>query len=599
MTATSSGGDRAGLGRGPLTRWLPVLWQAPARPPAAVPFPVGAATTPAGFTRRVVLSCRRLTVPAAVFAIAHQVGEALVPVVMGLAIDRALETGDPVQLIAWLLVLGLVFLGLALSARFAAQLTALAAQLVQHRLRSTLSTSVLHRPDRTVRESDGAILSTTTTDVTRLATGVGLGVHPVGELAGIAFVAVALVMIHWPLGLAVALGAPVVVWLMGALSGPFSRSRRTYQALLAKTVGRATDLVAGYRVVKGVRAEDEAAERYRRASREALAGAERNIGSLGVYLAGSNTISGVFVAGVAGLAGFFALNGQITIGELIAAAGLTQALIPPLTMLTANAGAAWAGALASGGRVLDLLTEATPAPASSSSSPDRAHPAPVATLAPVPTVELCVPEHELVRIEPGEMVGLRTDDRTAAGIAGALLDPYAARDAGRVTAVQVTVDGVAARQVDRAAYRSRVVVSPHVATLFSGTIAENVDLPDGPPDLRAAAVRAAACDDFVAAAPDGIDSQVGENGNRLSGGQRQRVALARALASDAAVLVLHDPTTAVDSVTEAAIADRLRDVRNGRSTVVIASSPTLLGACDRVVELHPTGDRDRTEVTAP
>jgi ABC-type multidrug transport system fused ATPase/permease subunit len=97
----------------------------------------------------------------------------------------------------------------------------------------------------------------------------------------------------------------------------------------------------------------------------------------------------------------------------------------------------------------------------------------------------------------------------------------------------------------------------------------------------AAAVLAAACDDFAA----DLDVSVGEGGNRLSGGQRQRVALARALASDAPVLVLHDPTTAVDSVTEHAIAGRLRGVRAGRSTLLISSSPALLGCCDRVVDL--------------
>ncbi len=85
-----------------------------------------------------------------------------------------------------------------------------------------------------------------------------------------------------------------------------------------------------------------------------------------------------------------------------------------------------------------------------------------------------------------------------------------------------------------------------------------------------------------------LDRPVGENGNRLSGGQRQRVALARALASDAPVLVLHDPTTAVDSVTEQAVAARLPGMRAGRSTLLIASSPALLGCCDRVVDLALT-----------
>lgn len=89
--------------------------------------------------------------------------------------------------------------------------------------------------------------------------------------------------------------------------------------------------------------------------------------------------------------------------------------------------------------------------------------------------------------------------------------------------------------------------------------------------------------DVAAALPGGLDATLGERGRSLSGGQRQRVALARALASEAPVLVLHDPTTAVDAVTEARIATLVRQLRAGRTTIVITSSPALLAAADRVV----------------
>ena len=101
----------------------------------------------------------------------------------------------------------------------------------------------------------------------------------------------------------------------------------------------------------------------------------------------------------------------------------------------------------------------------------------------------------------------------------------------------------------------------------------------------------------VVSASVGVDENVGESGNRLSGGQRQRLALARALVRDTPVLVLHDPTTAVDSVTEQTISSRLRAIRANRSTLIITSSPALLSACDRVVSLGAMnpghGDEDR------
>ena len=129
-------------------------------------------------------------------------------------------------------------------------------------------------------------------------------------------------------------------------------------------------------------------------------------------------------------------------------------------------------------------------------------------------------------------------------------------------------------------------VSAHEAELFDGSLGDNVRAA-APQDAAAervdAALAAADVADVAAALPGGLDGALGERGRSLSGGQRQRVALARALAADAAVLVLHDPTTAVDAVTEARIAARLRGLRAGRTTIVVTSSPALLAAADRVV----------------
>lgn len=113
----------------------------------------------------------------------------------------------------------------------------------------------------------------------------------------------------------------------------------------------------------------------------------------------------------------------------------------------------------------------------------------------------------------------------------------------------------------------------------------NVDLGRVTPERANAALTAAGCDELIDGLPDGASTEVGEEGSALSGGQRQRVALARALAAETPVLVLHDPTTAVDSVTEAEIALRLKDFRARRTTVVITDSPAFRAVADRVVEL--------------
>jgi putative ABC transport system ATP-binding protein len=96
---------------------------------------------------------------------------------------------------------------------------------------------------------------------------------------------------------------------------------------------------------------------------------------------------------------------------------------------------------------------------------------------------------------------------------------------------------------------------------------------------------ASGADEVGRVLPGGTASVLAERGSNLSGGQRQRVALARALHADATVLVLHDPTTAVDTVTEARIAAGIKEIRRGRTTILVTTSPALLAVTDRVVVL--------------
>ena len=107
----------------------------PAEPVPTPPIRVDENTTARQLTVRTIFAARRLTVPAAVLMIGHQVGEALVPVVMGLAIDRAIATHDGAQLVLWIVVLGAVFTMLSFSFRFGSRIGLLGMQAVQHQLR--------------------------------------------------------------------------------------------------------------------------------------------------------------------------------------------------------------------------------------------------------------------------------------------------------------------------------------------------------------------------------------------------------------------------------------------------------------------------------
>ena len=535
--------------------------RAPSEPIVTRPMRVDAATTPASLTRQVLLGCRRYSLPAGALSITHQLGEALVPVLMGIAIERAVSSGDIRELLLWLAVLAADFVLLSFSWRFGSRLAELAMLVVQHNLRSLVVEHLLLRPGGRRRTSDapGVALSLATSDVNRLSYAVEIGVYPLGQLAAVLFGGAVLLSISWPLGLAVLLGVPLLLWATEAAGADLRRRSELEQAAAASAASGAADLMAGYRVIRGIGAEREASSRYQRASRTALESTVRARRSEGVFGGVMDLASGLFLAGIALAAGLLAVAGALGLGELITVVGLTQFLVAPLQSITKDAGSWWAAATASAARLLDLLREDDNTEAKTET-------------------EI---EHDRPPVLPRETLGERMDEVLAGVRPGEL--------------VAVSVDGVLAERL-LAGLSSRhpsALVAPHQPHLFSGSVRQNVALPGVLPTLVGAALQATGCDELAEALPQGLDSDVGEGGSALSGGQRQRVALARALARDAPLLVLHDPTTAVDAVTEAAIARDLRGMRAKGRTLVVTRSPAFLATADRVVHMDddpvPTG----------
>ncbi|CAM5262998.1 ABC transporter ATP-binding protein OS=Streptomyces tendae OX=1932 GN=GUR47_29210 PE=4 SV=1 [Streptomyces tendae] len=141
--------------------------------------------------------------------------------------------------------------------------------------------------------------------------------------------------------------------------------------------------------------------------------------------------------------------------------------------------------------------------------------------------------------------------------------------------------------------RTAVLVQDKDPVLLSGTLRELLDVPASGAVGADEALNAAQCGDVLTALAQGslgvedpMDARITERGRSLSGGQRQRLALARSLITDPEALVLDEPTSAVDSHTEARIAEGVRALRAGRTTVVLTSSPLLLDRADRIVFLH-------------
>ncbi|RSS37619.1 ABC transporter ATP-binding protein [Streptomyces sp. WAC08241] len=519
---------------------------------------------------------------------AHQACEALVPVVIGLTIDEAVGTGSAGALLRWLLVLAVLFLVLSTCYRISARFAEGAGESAAHRIRQDLAARVLDpRGGADTGRLPGALTAVATGDARRVGSVASALPYALSALTGLAVSAVALLRTSVPLGLLVLLGVPPLLWIGHLISRPLERRSEAEQEHAAHASGVAADLVAGLRVLKGIGAEGAAVARYRETSRSSLASALRAANSRAWHDGAILALTGVFIAVIGLVGAHLAMRGTISVGDLVAAVGLAQYLLGPFQLLTYVNGE-FAQARASADRIAEVLA-----------SP----PAVAAGTAPLPSP--VAGRLRLRGLTHGALRGLDLDVAPGSVVGVVARDPAAANDLllclGRErepAGGSVELDGVPLSDLDPGEARRAVLVAHHDADLFEDSLLANVraGAGDGATDVGPA-LAAAAADDVAEALPDGVHTVLAERGRSLSGGQRQRVALARALAADPPVLVVHDPTTAVDTVTEARIAARLRELRRGRTTLLVTTSPALLAGTDVVVVLD--GGRVTAEGSHP
>lgn len=186
-------------------------------------------------------------------------------------------------------------------------------------------------------------------------------------------------------------------------------------------------------------------------------------------------------------------------------------------------------------------------------------------------------------VEPGETVALVGPSGVGKSTLLDVVLGFAVPDEGG----SVRVGGADLATLDLEEWRSRIAWVPQRPYLFAGTVAENVRLarPDATDEAVRNALRDAGADGFVAGLPQGLDTVLGEDGAGLSAGQRQRLALARAFLADRPLLLLDEPTAALDGETEAGIVEAVRRLAAGRTVLLVVHRPALLAVADRVVAL--------------
>lgn len=505
----------------------------------------------------------RTLLTAICLAVVWMLCQAVMPAVIGAAIDHGVATRDLDALLRWtglMVAVGTVgAVSGVLRHRYAVVnwLTG-AYRVVQLVTRqATELGATLPR-----RVATGEVVAVGNTDLAHIGNALDVTARASGSV--VAFVVVAMLLLHSSvtLGLVVLIGVPLLTLCLTPVLTPLQRRSLRHREMTGRLSSLSADIVSGLRVLRGIGGERVFLRRYvEESQRVRAAGVE--VGRLQSVLdAAQVALPGVFVALVVWLGARLAVDGAITVGELVAFYGYAAFLMMPLRTATETANK-WIRAHVAAGRICRVLALRPELPDPEHSAPEPAENAVLVDVA------------SGVTVRPGLLTALVSDRPADTAVIADRLGRYLPGD--------VRWGGVPLDRLPRAVVRRRILVSDPHSTLFSGTLADQLDVHGHGPAAVAAALRAASAEDIAATLPGGLDGRVAERGRSFSGGQRQRLVLARALAADPEVLVLVEPTSAVDAHTEARIADRLREHRSGRTTVVTTSSPVMLDRADVVV----------------
>ncbi|WP_030340155.1 ABC transporter transmembrane domain-containing protein [Streptomyces sp. NRRL S-1022] len=426
----------------------------------------------------------------------------------------------------------------------------------------------------TRRVAAGEVVAVSTGDVEKI----GWFVEAVSRFSAAALTVVAvcvgLVVYQPALGVIVAVGLPVVALAVLPLLPRATRRADVQREKAGRATELASDTVAGLRVLRGIGGEELFLDRYRRASQEVRHAAVRSARMWSLISAVQVLLPGLLLIAVVWHGIDLARQGRITVGELVTVYSAVMILNYPLRHFEEIA-MAYSFSRPSARRAARVLALER----STATDGSRA--------AEVPGGDLYDPATGLLA-PAGRFTAVVCGDPDAAGRLAERLGGHPA-EPGR----SALLGGVPLDELPLDSARTAVLVQDKDPVLLSGTLRDLLDVPASGAVPAADALAAAQCEDVLDAlvqgsldAADPMDARITERGRSLSGGQRQRLALARSLLTDPEVLVLDEPTSAVDSHTEARIADGLRRLRSGRTTVVFTSSPLLLDRADRVALVH-------------
>ena len=498
------------------------------------------------------------------FGIVWMLAQALLPWVLGRAIDEGVGTGDTEALLAWA---GALF-GLGVVQAVAGTLRHRVAvsnwlQASYRMIQVVAHHAALTGPAVRTRLTTGEVVATVSNDALRAGGAFDITARLAGAIASYFVVAAVLLSASTLLGIVVLVGVPILVGSLSLVIRPLQERQREQREQVGRLTALGADTVAGLRVLRGIGGERVFLERYRQRSEEVRLAGVRVALPQSTLDSAQVLLPGIFIVIVTWLGARLAIDGSISAGELVAFYGYAAFLVIPLRV-AAEAVDKVTRALVGAQRMLAIvrIEPLVGEPAAAEAGPGWG-----ALLADARSGLVIEPGVLTCVVTPGADEGARLADRLGRFVDDGL----------------VTLGGVPVAAFPLAELRRRVVVSETDPLLFSGPLREELDPWGRASDEQlVGAIAVANAEDVLDSLPEGLDGHMEERGRSFSGGQRQRLVLARALLAEAEILILVEPTSAVDAHTEARIARRLREARRGRTTVVMTASPLVLDQADRV-----------------
>ena len=452
---------------------------------------------------------------------------------------------------------------------------------VVHDLRCALFDNLLILPNRYYdNHNSGHLISRITFNVTMVTSAVTDAIKVViREGMTVIFLFGYLLWMNWKLTLVLVAILPLIALMVSLASKKFRKQSKKIQEAMGDVTHIASETIQGYRVVRSFGGEAYEQARFRKASSDNMAKGMRMIRTQAIY---TPSLQLVIYTGMAALMYMVLfLRGDASPGELIAyitAAGLLPKPIRQLSEVSPNI----QKGLAAADSIFGQLDET---PETDAGSVERER---VEGRLEVRNLNFSYPDtdkpvlHDIsFSVEPGQMVALVGRSGSGKSTLANLIPRFYHHDQG-----QILLDGVEIEDFKLHNLRRHIALVTQQVTLFNDSVASNIaygDLAGAPREAIERAVADAYAKEFIDKLPQGLDTEVGENGVLLSGGQRQRLAIARALLKDAPLLILDEATSALDTESERHIQAALDRVMQGRTTLVIAHRLSTIEKADLIL----------------